>query len=190
MRAHLTLSIFFFLLLSTISSSQTTNISGVINSYTSVSGIYCNSVDVNSTTGFSIGSRVMLIQMKGVTVNQTNTPSFGAIINYNNCGNYEMATIDSISGNTIYFINAILRTYSINDLVQLISVPNYTNVNVIAPLTCLSWNGSTGGVLAFEASGNVNLNAAINASGCGFKGGAIFNGSYQCTGDTSDYLLS
>src|SRR5205823_5091742 len=40
------------------------------------------------------------------------------------------------------------------------------------------WNGKTGGVLAFEASGTVTLDAEIDAAGMGFRGGAESIGTF------------
>ena len=116
--------VFYFFLLS-LGFTQTSNISGIINSYTSVSAVGLQSATVASAVSLGIGNRVLLIQMKGATINQTNTNSYGTIINYNNAGNYEMATIASIAGNTISFASPVSRSYTPSDLVQLVKVPSY-----------------------------------------------------------------
>lgn len=169
--------------------SQTTNISGIINSYAIVTGFSCQSVNVNSSSGFTPGDRVIIIQMKGAIIDTSNTTAFGTILGYNGAGNYEMATIQSISGNTINLMDSVLRTYDVNGAVQLIKVPVYGNVNVNGVLTCQAWNGSTGGVLAFEADTVVTLSADIDVSGKGFRGATLTNGSLvSCHGDTSNYF--
>ncbi|HXU28185.1 MAG TPA: hypothetical protein VN698_13220, partial [Bacteroidia bacterium] len=181
--------VFYFSLLS-FCFAQTSNISGIINSYISVSAVGLQSATVASATSFGVGNRVLLIQMKGATINTTNTNSYGTIINYNNAGNYEMATIASITGNTINFVLPVLRSYTPSDLIQLVKVPSYNNVVVTGQLTCTPWNGSTGGVLAFEANGTITFNADIDVSGAGFLGGALSNGAITgCAADTSDYVL-
>ncbi len=167
----------FFLLLwllavSQISHAQNSNISGTINIYTPVTSILCNGVTVSSSSGFSAGDRVLLIQIKGATIDSTNTSSFGTILNYNNAGNYEFATVASVSGTTIYFVNEVLRTYTVSKKVQLVRVPQYVNATVTATLTAGAWNGSSGGVLVFEASGTVTMNANMNVNGLGFNFGA------------------
>jgi len=170
--------------------SQNTTISGIINSYAAVTAVNCQSVMVSTTSGFSSGDRVMLIQMKGAIIDSTNTPAFGTILNYNGAGNYEMGTIQSISGTTITLVDSIIRPYNISGAVQLVKVPVYGNVTVTGPLTCLAWNGTTGGILAFEAYSTINLNADIDVSGKGFRGGTLFNGSLvNCLGDTANYFL-
>jgi len=171
--------------------SQTTSISAVINSYAAVTGINCQAISVSATNGFIVGDRVMLIQMKGAVIDSTNTPAFGTILTYKGAGNYEMSTIQSISGNIISLTDSVLRKYEISGAVQLVKVPVYTNVDVTGPLTCMAWNGTTGGVLAFEAISVATLNADIDVSGAGFRGATLFNGSLvNCLGDTSNYVLS
>jgi len=58
------------------------------------------------------------------------------------------------------------RTY------QVIRVPQYSNATLSSTLTCKAWDGSTGGVLAFDAAYDTNLNGAVvDVSGMGFQGG-------------------
>jgi len=171
--------------------SQITGISGLINSYAAVSAINCQSISVSTTNGFAVGDRVMLVQMKGAVIDSTNTPAFGTILTYKGAGNYEMGTIQSIAGSIINLTDSVLRKYEISGAVQLVKVPVYTNVDVTGPLTCTPWNGSIGGVLAFEAISVATLNADIDVSGNGFRGAALFNGSLvNCLGDTSNYVLN
>jgi len=150
-----------------------TNISGTINIYTPVNAINpcTNSITVGSAAGFSVGDRVLIIQMKGATIDQTNTATYGNILSYGGAGTYEFGNIASITGTTIQFVNKILYTYTPANIVQLVRVPQYANAIVSAPLTCQAWNGTTGGILAFEVSGNLYLNANINVSNNGFLGG-------------------
>ncbi len=57
---------------------------------------------------------------------------------------------------------------------QVIRVPQYNNVALAADVTPLAWNGSTGGVLAMQASGTVNMGGFnLNATGRGFRGGGV-----------------
>ena len=171
-------------------SAQTTNVSGIINSYASVTSVGTQSTNVTTTSGFVVGDKVLLIQMKGASIDTTNTSNFGTITSYNDAGNYEMLVISAISSTTITFTTPILRTYNTTGLLQLVKVPVYNNVNVIGLLTCTPWNGSVGGVLIFEATGNVTLNANIDVTGKGFLGGAISTGQFfSCAGNTTDFKL-
>lgn len=159
---------------------QTTNISGIINTYTRVTAWdSCNSnVTVSSTAGFSVGDIVIIMQMQGATWSHANAASHGNVISYLGTGNYEYHTIASIAGSVITFQFQILRSYRPTTcVVQLIRVPQYVNANVTGILTPQPWNQvtGTGGVLAFDASGTVTLNANIEADTCGFKGGVKLN---------------
>ncbi len=166
-----------------------TNISGVINTYVAVNSISSQAVGVVSSTGFAVGDRVMLVQMKGAAINQLNTPAYGSVFNINDCGNYELATILSVSSNTITFTSPLIKTYAAIGLVQLVKVPVYTNATVTGLVSCMPWNGSVGGILAFECTGTLNMLANIDASGKGFRGGGFSFGTVtSCVGDTSNYV--
>ncbi len=157
-----------------ISYAQTTNISGTINTYIDVMtfGPCPNQLDVSNSAGFAGGDVVLIIQMKGATIDETNTAAFGTVTAYNGSGRFEKATIASIAGNTIYFVNDLVNTYNAPaGKVQMISIPQYVDVDVNGVLSSSDWNGTTGGVLVFEATGNVVLNANIDLTGRGFLGG-------------------
>jgi len=148
-----------------------TSIAGIINSYASVSSIAGTTLTVSSTTGFNIGDRILIIQMKGATISTSNTSTYGDITSYSNSGNFEFAYIGNISGSTITTVGPLTNTYTTpSGEVQIVSVPFYCGANVDGTLTCQSWNGSTGGVLVFESGGIVTLNADIDVSGTGFRG--------------------
>lgn len=158
-----------------------TSISGIININTAVDSInYCsNTIFVESSVGYSVGDRVLIIQMKGATVNLTNTASFGNITAYNEAGNYEFGTISSVTGSAIQLENTLLRAYDPSGLVQLVRVPVYASASVDATLSCAPWNGVTGGVLVFETN-SLELNANIDGSSMGFRGGNAGNFPESC----------
>jgi len=152
-----------------------TNISNIINTYTPVIALNpCeNKITVEDASTFNPGDTVMLIQMKGAVIDSSNTASFGTITDYKNAGNYEINYVKSKAGNIIELKNTITRSYDIpTGKVQLIRVPYYQNATVTATLTCLPWDGSKGGVLVLNALDTVTLNANIDVSGKGFRGGA------------------
>ena len=187
------LPILLILLIPCLGWSQSSMISGVINDYTPVVSIdYCNDIiTVPNPTLFTENDRVLLIQMKGAIINTSNTDSFGSVLDYNNAGNYEIAQIASINGNQVTFVNPILRNYSLDGLVQLITVPQYTDAIITDTLTCQAWNGIIGGVLVFEVSNTLTMNADIDISGRGFRGGKASLNSPQpdslCTWDAYYY---
>lgn len=167
--------------------SQSTPISGTVNSYTPVTNIYSCSIDVLDVSEFSPGNRVVILQMKGIVIDTTNTANFGDVINLNDCGNYEFCHISSISGNTIFLTAPLQRSYNAAGTVQLIKVPQYADATVTAPITCPTWNGSTGGVIVIECSGTLTLNDSIDAKGKGFILGGVSPTGYNCPG-SFDYF--
>ncbi len=170
--------------------SQTTTISGVINVYSPVTQINSQTVVVPNANGFNVCDKVLIIQMKGVSISTLNTINYGNITSYGDAGNYEFGVISAVSANSIVLSASLTRSYTASGLVQLIRVPVYNNVNINGVLSCAAWNGTIGGVLAFEAIGNVILNGTIDASGKGFSGGNTIAGGSNCVGDTVNYVLS
>ncbi|MEP7239068.1 MAG: LamG domain-containing protein, partial [Ferruginibacter sp.] len=153
-------------------------ISNIINDYTPLLGLNpCdNKLTVEDGTKFNIGDTVLLIQMKGAIIDSTNTSAFGTITDYKNSGNYEFNYVKAKSGNIIEIKNKLTRQYDIPaGKVQLIRAPYYTDINVSDTLTCLPWDGNKGGVLVFNVQNTLTLNADLNVSGKGFKGGLGYN---------------
>lgn len=146
----------------------------IINSYTPVTFLStCNNkLIVENASDFNVGDTVLLIQMRGAIVDSTNTAAFGTITDYKNAGNYEFNYISTKIGNELGLLNTLQRTYDIaNGKVQLIRVPHYQDLSTTGKLTCLPWDGSKGGVLVFNVQNSLQLNADIDVSGKGFKGG-------------------
>ncbi len=153
-------------------------ISNIINDYTSVLslGVCTNTINVVDASKYNIGDTVLIIQMKGAIIDTTNTAAFGDVINYKNAGNYEFNYIKSKTGNAIELRNKLTRQYDLlNGKVQLIRVPYYTSVTTTSTLTCLPWDGNIGGVLVFNVRDTLILNADIDVSKNGFKGGKGVN---------------
>jgi hypothetical protein len=153
------------------------NISGVINIYAQVLDVdtCLNQLTVSDETGFNVGDRVLIIQMKGAAIDESNTASFGDVTSYGNAGNYEFGTIASIDGLQISLQKKIVRLYDApSGFVQLVRVPQYSDPVVSSTVTGKAWDGFKGGVVVFEASGNVTLNSNIDVSGMGFIGGQNF----------------
>jgi len=173
-------SLILLFAIGSVHSQPPTIISGIINSYAKVTTIdYCSrAIGVTSTAGFSIGDRAIIIQMKGAEIDTTNSPDFGTVTRYNEAGNFEFVTIESISTNSFRLKYLLVQDYNPEGAVQLVRVPRYITAWVQgAALTAPAWDGSTGGVLAFEASGAVDILSSIDMSGKGFRGGELNTGS-------------
>ncbi|MGB8193728.1 MAG: T9SS type A sorting domain-containing protein [Chitinophagaceae bacterium] len=151
------------------------NISGIVNTYHQVTAINTatNTFTLTSAAGLSPGVRVLVIQMKGAMIDNTNTASFGNITGLANAGNYEFNYVCGVNGNNVMLVYDLQRSYDTSGLVQLVSVPRYTAAVVTDTLKAAPWNAAqgTGGVIALQA-GSISLTAPMDADGKGFKGGA------------------
>jgi Secretion system C-terminal sorting domain len=162
--------------------SQTTNISGIRNTYHSVLGISTVAAKLDDVSGLSYGNTVLLIQMKGAFINTTNNSTFGDTTSLNYAGNYELATICSVSNDSVYFFNEVKNSYDVNYKVQLVKFGEYYSANVTDTVKAQSWNSSTGkgGVLAIKVEEDLTLNAPLFADSTGYKGGAFFKHTSNC----------
>jgi PKD repeat protein len=154
---------------------QGQNISGIINKYAAITAVdtCAGQINVNSTTGFAVGDKVLLIQMSGATIKQTNGSEFGDITSLRTVGKHEINQIDSISGTTVFLRFKLLNEYFTTEGVcQMVSFPKYQTATVTDTIKAKPWDGASGGIIAFEAT-NLTLNAPIVASEVGFRGGAI-----------------
>jgi len=150
-----------------------TNFGGVINDYTPVINIeQCEAiVTVADASAFSPGMSVLLIQMQGALMNETNASTFGDLMDLRSAGLYERNEILSISGNQITMRYSILNPYNLDGAVQLISIPTASEATITSTVTAQPWNGSTGGVVVLDAGSRLTLSADIDVSGQGFRGG-------------------
>lgn len=168
----------------------------IINNYTSVLAFNpCdNKIIVEDASAFNIGDTVLVIQMKGAIIDSSNSSAFGTVTNYKNAGNYEFNYIKSKSGNIIELKNVVTKQYDVtNGKVQLVRVPYYQDVTFTFNLTCLPWDGSKGGIVALNVQNTLTLNANIDVSGKGFKGGIGYNSqnnTLDCFENNYNYPLS
>lgn len=169
---------------------QITKISGIVNKYVSViSKDAQDKVTVSSVSGFSAGDTVMFVQMKGGTLDMTNIK----VTSLNDAGRYQFLIIDSVitSSNQIIFQSYLFYydLYDVNEKIQLIRVPSYSNAEVNAPLTCSAWNGSTGGILTLITDSALILNDSIYVNAKGYRGAdsTIYSGT--CPSALGNYYI-
>jgi hypothetical protein len=143
--------------------------------YLSGAYTFANSKNIFNTAPLQTGDLLMIIQVQGAQIDTTNTEQFGKILNYNGVGNYELAVVASVSGNTITLCAGLTHTYSTNGTsrAQVVRVPRLNTLFIGggSTITGKPWNGTSGGVVAFEVIGNSTVNGTISASEIGFKGG-------------------
>ena len=171
----LTPLLLLFLVLSSCSHrhDRAPSISGIVNRYAAVLDYEDCGFQVDDAEGWRPGALVLVIQMQGASIDNANTAQYGTILNYGGAGLYEFGRIAYVDGNTVWLEKALVNAYSLEGHVQLVLVPEYRNVSVDGALMPLPWNGRKGGVVAISASGKVTLNADIDASEAGFRGGLV-----------------
>ncbi|MFI5171875.1 MAG: gliding motility-associated C-terminal domain-containing protein [Chitinophagales bacterium] len=173
---------FLAIIYSSVFYAQT--ISGVVNTYAEVTAVSGADITVVSTAGFAVDDHVVIIQMQGADIDETDSPLFGDVIAYNSAGYYEFARIIAISGLVITVEFPLCRTYDIPSNVQLIRIPVYDDVTIIGDVTALDWNGNVGGVVALEVTNTLTFNANINVDGLGFRGGTHCTSFFSCGVDS------
>jgi len=179
---------FLIILTSVLNVKAQTNISGVVNGYAPVTAINGAKIilTIGTTVGtgsFTAGNKILVMQMKGATIDASEGNTYGQILNQNDAGNFEWANIASISGSNITLTNALTQNYTVSGLVQIVRVPLYSTGATVLPanLTGLAWNGSAGGILAIEVVGTLRLNGNITMNGMGSRGGAFSTPSGNCS---------
>lgn len=156
----------------------------IINAYTPVSGHDdCNNqLIVRDGSEFHEGDTVLLIQMKGASIVETNTSAFGTVTSMGSAGVYEFNYVKRVIGNRVELRFEISRPFDyVNGRVQLIRVPFFENLSTTSVLTALPWDGEIGGVLVFNVRGTLTLNHDIDVSARGFRGGqAMTHPNFVC----------
>jgi len=166
-----------------------TKIGGIINKYGRVTSLGTDFVIVSDEAQFdqfSQGDTVLLMQMKGARIYGYEDLTYGtAYTSYGRPGRHEFLTILSVDDalNKIVFRNEIDNSdFDIESGLQIIRVPSYNSAVVNSVLTCQPWDSvtKTGGVLVLITGRTLSLNANIDVSGRGFKGGAVTLGKGIC----------
>ena len=182
-------------------------LSGVVNTYypgTANVAKGATSIPVGTATGAGgtivNGSLLLVIQMQDATINTTNGVAYGngstgtGFTAINNAGNYEFVTATGpIAAGSVpikgagptaglvfgYTAAAATGTKGVSTY-QVVLVPQYLSATLGA-VTAAAWNGTTGGILALDIAGQLNLGGAtVSVDGQGFRGGA----GMQLTGGT------
>lgn len=133
-------------------------------------------------TPISAGDLLIVMQTQDASIDTSNTSSYGTV-SAMTAGNYEYALAANgvgIGGGTLNLTAGLKNAYTSaaatategKKTFQVIRVPVYASYTMGA-LTAQAWNGATGGVLAFDVTGTLNLNSATaSVDGMGFRGGA------------------
>ncbi len=192
-------------------------LAGVINTYypgTANAAAGATAITVGASTGpataIANGDLLLVMQMQDAVMNLNNTSAYGdgttsgaGSTNLNNAGAYEYVRATNavpvgggtaniagagLAGGLIYgYTNASVSTTQGQRRFQVIRVPQYVAATLGSTLTANAWDGTTGGVLAFDVRDTLILNTAtVSVDGLGFRGG----GALQLNGGIAGYATT
>lgn len=151
--------------------SAQTRISGVVNSYAAVRAL---NLDCRQTVGLDRslqgvvpGSRIIIVQMKGASVDSLT----GEMTSLGRTGTFEYAEIAQVLPNMLVLSAPLRKQYDVSAFVQVVTVARYDSAIVVQQVQPLPWDGAVGGVVVLDVAGRLSLQANINATGMGFRGG-------------------
>ncbi|MEP7278103.1 MAG: T9SS type A sorting domain-containing protein [Bacteroidota bacterium] len=166
----------------------------VINVYARVTAISGTSLTITGATGSFTAGEAIIMQMQDSTIgtNTSNNSGFGNLASIQSAGLYEVVTITAATSTSISLSQFLINAYHFtnNSRVQIISYPTLGgggNYTLSSDITATSWNGATGGVVAFKVGGTLNIDKNITVTGQGFRGGAAGSnapGDMTCDPDT------
>lgn len=135
---------------------------GVRSTVTGSNSSGSSTLELDSLAGLTVNDEVLIITMQ-----DDNTSN-------NSVGTFEFKVISSISSSTLTFTENLLNDYNASSTVkhQVIKVPNYNNVTINsgATVTAHPWDGSTGGIVCFRASGQLDNSGSITVNAIGYRG--------------------
>jgi len=166
-------------------SGAQTSISGIVNSYYKVVEVIPakSCLRVDNPAGLALNDLIAIFQMKGAAITTINNSSYGSVSSLQNAGNYELGTVCTVRGDSVFLFKTLAQNYTVTDKVQLVRIPQYVTAVVTDTLKAQAWDSTSGkgGVLAVFVSGDLTLNAPVVASGTGYRGGAFVISSSSCS---------
>ena len=153
------------------------------------------------TSNLAAGDLILIIQMQGAGVDIADVIGccggssassfsdfwnwwliydlFGAVTQYRQSGKFEMAEVAGVTGSNIIQLQCnTINAYVAGHHTQIVRVPRFDNLTVSGganSIVPLQWDGNSGGVVAIEVDGTLNIAAgsSISATGYGFRGGEL-----------------
>ena len=179
------------------------SLAGVINSYYPGSGTASGTSLTlgaksagSAAANITVGDLLLVMQMQdGSATDFSTANTYGT--GTGSAGLYEYASVKSVTGSVVTLASALTYTYTQNfanrQTFQVVRVPQYSSATVTGTVKAQSWTidaggNATGGVLAMDVAGALALNANLDVSGQGFRGGGAANVTGNRTGGTINDL--
>ena len=192
-------------------------LTGTVNTYWPGNGSVAKgatSIPLGTSRGaggtIAAGSLLLVIQMQDASINTSNSVQYGngstgqGFTAINNAGNYEFVTATGpVAGGNVPisgagpggglvfgYTSAVASATKGISTYQVVLVPQYTSAT-LGNLTASSWNGTTGGIIALDIAGQLNLGGGTAVvDGMGFRGGAGMQLSGNNAGANTDYQFA
>ena len=184
-------------------SSGDATVSGTINTYRAAApGTYGAGATTISLSGqrgaaatLAAGDLVLVIQMQCANINTNNglnygdgaggEPASGYTDPAGSClaGRYQFVRAGAGTSNAVLnltgspltatYVQANATATAGRRTMQIIRVPQYSNLTLGGTVTAADWDGNSGGIVVLDAAFTLNFNGqTINVDGLGFRGGA------------------
>jgi len=161
-----------------------------------------------ASTTIQPGDLLLIMQMQGAPILASNENTYGSNTNSGAgslssiAGQYEYAVATNAvpaTGGTLTLAAALANAYNYQSVseadsldqytFQVIRVPQYSALSLLGAVTGTAWNGSTGGVLAFDVAGTTTFTsgASLTMDGKGFRGGGGEQYTTGSMGTATDY---
>lgn len=150
----------------------------VVNAYAAVTAAAAagaTSITVAATDDFAVGDVVLVMQVHGnELMSKMDDPPTALDLSVVNAGQYDLVKVTAKNATQLTVSPALKSAYGATGA-QAVRVPQYTTVGVPdgTSLTAKAWDGTTGGVLAFLATGTITMagTGTAHANAKGFRGG-------------------
>ena len=129
---------------------------------------------VEDATAFQAGELVLVLQMgEELSFDALRAPVDELDARDSGAGRWELARLSEVSAGVLRLSAPLVRRFA--SVSQVVRVPEYTDVRILHNANSLRarpWDGRSGGVLAFLATGTVFNQGALDVDGLGFRGGS------------------
>jgi gliding motility-associated-like protein len=159
--------------------SQTLSVNNIVNNYLKVLEVQSGGVKVENDTAelsaFQPGDKVLLIQMTGATKGGFSRLNSGIFLDAKSCGKFEILQVDEVqTGGTdkyVTFTDNVNNSYDSGEKIQLVRITEGEKIIVSGTVTAKDWDGNTGGIVAMIGLDTIALQADIDVTSKGFRGG-------------------